>query len=47
MQIDISSSNPISIDNARSGVTGHNVRYVLGFGMLSAVLSLAIVGLFA
>jgi hypothetical protein len=29
-------------DQARQGVTGHGVRYVLGFGLLGAVLALAI-----
>jgi hypothetical protein len=29
-------------DDARQGVTGHNVRYVLGFGLLGAVAGLAI-----
>src|SRR5260370_695589 len=29
-------------DDARQGVTGHNVRYVLGFGLLGAVVGLAV-----
>ncbi len=29
-------------DDARQGVTGHNVRYVLGFGLLGALVGLAI-----
>jgi hypothetical protein len=28
---------------ARQGVTGHNVRYVLGFGIAAAVVAFAIV----
>jgi hypothetical protein len=28
---------------ARQGVTGHNVRYVLGFGLAGAILALAVV----
>ncbi len=30
-------------DDARQGVTGHNVRYVLGFGLLGAIVALAVV----
>jgi hypothetical protein len=30
-------------DDARQGVTGHNVRYVLGFGLLGAIAALAAV----
>ncbi|HSV23419.1 MAG TPA: hypothetical protein VLJ17_10360 [Xanthobacteraceae bacterium] len=30
-------------DDARQGVTGHNVRYVLGFGLLGAVVGIATV----
>jgi hypothetical protein len=29
-------------DDARQGVTGHNVRYVLGFGLLCAVVGLTV-----
>lgn len=29
--------------NARQGATGHNVRYVLGFGMLAVVVAFAVV----
>jgi hypothetical protein len=32
----------LQADQARQGVTGHNVRYVLAFGLLSAI---AVVGL--
>ena len=32
-------------DDARQGVTGHNVRYVLGFGLLGAIVALAVVAL--
>jgi len=28
---------------ARQGVTGHHVRYVLGFGLAAAILALAVV----
>jgi hypothetical protein len=28
---------------ARQGVTGHHVRYVLGFGLAGAILALAVV----
>jgi hypothetical protein len=34
-------------DDARQGVTGHNVRYVLGFGLLGAVVGLAVVAFIA
>lgn len=29
---------------ARQGVTGHNVRYVLGFGLVGVVVAFLIVG---
>jgi len=32
-------------DDVRQGVTGHNVRYVLWFGLLGAVVGLAVVAL--
>lgn len=32
----------LSDDEARSGVTGHNVRYVLGFGLAGIVAAFAI-----
>jgi hypothetical protein len=35
----------ISADAARQGVTGHNVRYVLGFGIAGVVMSFAPIGL--
>jgi hypothetical protein len=31
-------------DKVRAGVTGHNVRYVLAFGLAGAILTLAGVG---
>jgi hypothetical protein len=31
-------------DQARQGVTGHNVRYVLGFGLAGAVISFVLIG---
>lgn len=34
----------LAADQARQGVTGHNVRYVLGFGIAGAVISFIIVG---
>jgi hypothetical protein len=30
-------------DRARQGVTGHNVRYVLGIGLAGAVIGLAVI----
>ena len=37
----------LSADAARQGVTGHGVRYVLGFGMLFAICALGTVLMFA
>ena len=37
----------LSVDAARQGVTGHGVRYVLGFSLLLAICSLATVLIFA
>ena len=34
----------LAADQARQGVTGHNVRYVLGFGIAGAVICFIIVG---
>jgi hypothetical protein len=34
----------ISGDDARQGVTGHNVRYVLIFGLLGVIAGLGAVG---
>jgi hypothetical protein len=34
-------------DQARQGVTGHNVRYVLGFGLAGAVIGVVVIGLLA
>lgn len=31
-------------DQARQGVTGHNVRYVLAFGLAGAVLGFMVIG---
>lgn len=41
-------SNPtvISKVRARQGVTGHNVRYVLGFGLAAAIIALTVLYLF-
>jgi hypothetical protein len=32
-----------STTQARQGVTGHNVRYVLGFGVLATIVAFAVV----
>ena len=39
------SEHPIVVakDRARQGVTGHNVPYVLGFGLAAAVIMFGIV----
>jgi hypothetical protein len=36
----------LSKDEARQGVTGHNVRYVLGIGMTAAFVVLALIYVF-
>jgi hypothetical protein len=33
----------VSAQEARQGVTGHNVRYVLGFGLAAVIIGFAIV----
>ncbi len=33
----------ISRTEARAGVTGHNVRYVLGFGLAAVVIAFAVI----
>lgn len=40
-----STDQPIvkSADNAREAVIGHNVRYVLGFGLAGVVVAFAVV----
>ena len=30
----------ITVEDARQGDTGHNVRYVLGFGLVLAIISM-------
>ena len=30
----------------RQGVTGHNVRYVLGFGLTAAIFAMILIGIF-
>ena len=37
----------LQTDDARQGVTGHNVRYVLGFGLAGVIISLMVVGFLA
>ena len=39
--------NDLSVDSARQGVTGHGVRYVLGYSLLLAICTLALVMVFA
>lgn len=34
----------LKADQARQGVTGHNVRYVLGFGLVGAILVVFLAG---
>ena len=33
----------VSTQRARQGVTGHNVRYVLGFGLAGVIIAFAVV----
>jgi hypothetical protein len=33
----------LTTDQARQGVTGHNVRYVLGIALLGAIVAMAII----
>ena len=33
----------VSTQQAREGVTGHNVRYVLGFGLVGIIVAFAVV----
>ena len=37
----------LSTDQARQGVTGHNVRWVLAWGLTSAVIGVAVIGVLA
>ncbi len=36
----------LSEDNARAGVTGHNVRYVLAFGLAGSIIAFVAIGLY-
>ena len=36
----------LSTDEARAGVTGHHVRYVLAFGLLGSLIAFLIIGLY-
>jgi hypothetical protein len=36
-------SEVVSTSRARQGVTGHNVRYVLGFGLVGVIIAFLIV----
>jgi hypothetical protein len=47
-QIDVPPAPTILLtDQARQGVTGHNVRYVLAFGLAGAVIGLMLIGFLA
>jgi hypothetical protein len=35
---------PLSTNKARAGVTGHNVRYVLGFGLAGIIAAFIVMG---
>ena len=36
----------LSGDNARGGVTGHHVRYVLAFGLAGSIIAFVVIGLY-
>lgn len=36
----------VSVDDARGGVTGHNVRYVLGFGLTGIFVAFAAIAIY-
>jgi hypothetical protein len=38
-----STPHELPTDNARQGVTGHNVRYVLGFGLAGVIVLFAVI----
>ena len=42
---DTDEATEIDTDNARGGVTGHHVRYVLAFGIVGLIVALIIVAL--
>jgi len=47
-QIDTPSApTELSTEEARQGVTGHNVRYVLGFGLTGVIIAFLAVGILA
>jgi hypothetical protein len=37
----------LSKDEARAGVTGHHVRYVLAFGLAGSIIAFALIGLYS
>lgn len=37
----------LQTDAARQGVTGHNVRYVLGFGLVATIVIFVVLGFLA
>jgi len=39
----VSQPSEVPAQRARQGVTGHNVRYVLGFGLAAVVVAFAVV----
>jgi hypothetical protein len=42
MDVDDSNRKVLNTTEAREGVTGHNVRYVLGFGLVGVVLAFVV-----
>jgi hypothetical protein len=43
MNKDVSGTTYAQTDNARQGVTGHNVRYVLAWGIFGIIVAFAAV----
>jgi hypothetical protein len=43
MNVSVGDAPIKSTTEARQGVTGHNVRYVLGFGVLAIIIAFAVV----
>ena len=44
--LDAENSTLISTSDARQGVTGHNVRYVLGFGLAGIIGAFVLIGIY-
>jgi len=47
LQANPSGPTELRTDDVRQGVTGHNVRYVLGFGLTGVIVAFLVVGILA